>query len=1006
MKATATTHTVNINDVVTKSKVQRMDWSTGRLVEIQGYTLEVGQRVLYAEAYGARSWWVCISEPTTGDYPSQKLVEPGGKHRVTTWTVNEHDQSTDDVFGIGLYYDNSGERLTAEEIAKHVRAAEIQSRWNDRREANQKKAEAAERAALRQQWAGILTPLEDVKDWREREKTEKANIINYLKNCFPGVRFTARKSYGSFCISWADGPSVPAVETACSVWHDHTFNGYEDYNEYTPSQFNRLFGGVEYSINTNRKNSPEAVQAAREALAALCPELADLIGTGKDYDLHGDGQEWLDMTVNRRDDDQARAFYEAGKHQGGFWYRICPDAVLRVYLEDQDRTQHTTTPAAPKHRKAQSTDTTTDTDEAPADGLQLVEIPGGVAVIGDSRTTYRNRKAIKAHGARWNRDAQQWQATDPEAVAALRAWFGVDDDPTPDPDGTAAPADNATAAADDTTTDQQATDTAESATEATESGKKYVFGFEQFDMLKEKHPDALLLFRCGDFYECYRQDAHTVADLLGIITTNRPDGVTVCAFPHHALATYLPRLIRAGHRVAICDQLQDERVTKRIAKRGITATVSAGIAQAATEAAQAPETTTTDQQATEAPKAQQSAQDAPKNESDGGELFTVHGETFNRGDRVTIDTTTDGHTTTEAGTLTDYARGQALAEVTTDDGRRVYGFFGSVKHAPTDPTPTPGGKGDGDGTQTAKENESPVIGGCENDRICTAQDGISPNGIEADAQTVATPGTFGDLCWDTYGKASAIVFGNIDDHAAKLEALGGVRREVNYHPLRTVKARRGDRMEAYYFDKRHARNAGSYVARVNHALLDAVWKARPREKQAADYKAGDRVRTIYGPGVVIDGGGLHAPSKNCVWVRLNGTTYNYGPKGLPHTFVEVLARDMIAEGESPVIEPVKNDRISTPTDGISPDGSGCIIPEWAQTGQSVGMMLDYGDGTGDMLFGKVTAHERQDDGGILVHFGGYIAPLNKIRPYTPADEEKVITDSSGSYVHMERRAMA
>ena len=70
------------------------------------------------------------------------------------------------------------------------------------------------------------------------------------------------------------------------------------------------------------------------------------------------------------------------------------------------------------------------------------------------------------------------------------------------------------------------------------------------------------------------------------------------------------------------------------------------------------------------------------------------------------------------------------------------------------------------------------------------------------------------------------------------------------------------------------------------------------------------------------------------------------------------------------------------------------------------MMLDYGDGTGDMLFGKVTAHERQDDGGILVHFGGYIAPLNKIRPYTPADEEKVITDSSGSYVHMERRAMA
>ena len=372
-----------------------------------------------------------------------------------------------------------------------------------------------------------------------------------------------------------------------------------------------------------------------------------------------------------------------------------------------------------------------------------------------------------------------------------------------------------------------------------------------------------------------------------------------------------------------------------------------------------------------------------------------------------IDTTTDGHTTTEAGTLTDYARGQALAEVTTDDGRRVYGHFGSVKHAPADPTPTPGGKGAEGEAQAPNENESPVIGSSDSHRISMTQDGISPGGIGADAQTVALPDTFGDLCWDTYGKASAIVFGNIDDHAAQLEALGGVRREVNYHPLRTVKARRGDRMEAYYFDKLHARNAGPYAARVNHALQDAVWKACQRiEKQAADYEAGDRVRTIYGPGVVIDGNRMHAPSKNCVWVQLDGATYNYGPKGLPHTFVEVSARDMMAEGESPVIETVKNDRICTAQDGISPDESGCSIPEWAQTGQSVGMMLDYGDGTGDMLFGKVTDHERQDDGGILVHFGGYIAPLDKIRPYTPADEKKVITDSSGSYVHMERRATA
>ena len=65
---------------------------------------------------------------------------------------------------------------------------------------------------------------------------------------------------------------------------------------------------------------------------------------------------------------------------------------------------------------------------APADGLQLVEIAGGVAVVGDSRTTYRNRKEIKAHGAKWNKNAQRWEGTEPEAVAALRAWFGASDD--------------------------------------------------------------------------------------------------------------------------------------------------------------------------------------------------------------------------------------------------------------------------------------------------------------------------------------------------------------------------------------------------------------------------------------------------------------------------------------------------------------------------------------------------------------------------------------------------
>ena len=107
---------------------------------------------------------------------------------------------------------------------------------------------------------------------------------------------------------------------------------------------------------------------------------------------------------------------------------------------------------------------------------------------------------------------------------------------------------------------------------------------KQFHDLKEKHPDALLLFRCGDFYETYEKDAKTAADTLGITLTWKNAGAdfntykgALAAFPHHALDTYLPKLIRAGLRVAICDQLEDPKETKKLVKRGITETVEPSI---------------------------------------------------------------------------------------------------------------------------------------------------------------------------------------------------------------------------------------------------------------------------------------------------------------------------------------------------------------------------------------------------------------------------------------------
>ena len=104
---------------------------------------------------------------------------------------------------------------------------------------------------------------------------------------------------------------------------------------------------------------------------------------------------------------------------------------------------------------------------------------------------------------------------------------------------------------------------------------------KQFLDLKAKHPDAVMLFRCGDFYETYSTDAIVASEILGITLTKRANGkgktVEMAGFPHHALDTYLPKLIRAGKRVAICDQLEDPKLTKKLVKRGITELVTPGV---------------------------------------------------------------------------------------------------------------------------------------------------------------------------------------------------------------------------------------------------------------------------------------------------------------------------------------------------------------------------------------------------------------------------------------------
>jgi DNA mismatch repair protein MutS len=105
---------------------------------------------------------------------------------------------------------------------------------------------------------------------------------------------------------------------------------------------------------------------------------------------------------------------------------------------------------------------------------------------------------------------------------------------------------------------------------------------KQYNQIKAKHPQALLLFRVGDFYETFGQDAIKVSKILGIVLTKRGNGsaseIELAGFPHHALETYLPKLVRAGQRVAVCDQLEDPKLTKSIVKRGVTELVTPGVA--------------------------------------------------------------------------------------------------------------------------------------------------------------------------------------------------------------------------------------------------------------------------------------------------------------------------------------------------------------------------------------------------------------------------------------------
>ena len=305
----------------------------------------------------------------------------------------------------------------------------------------------------------------------------KRNLKAVFNQFWPGVKCSfkiSRSIYSNATISWTDGPTVADVK-ACEVFNyflAYYFKSdpYADYGDVQRrvglSKFRKMFGEFDCdSIDYSRKLSDKTADKVRQIIADHFPEaekarqeagekynscyctfdlsmannelskLCALLGFVRPSDI-----DWATAT-----DEEKKAYFSACKPYDDFAQRVrncnvlLTNDTIRLYystlwayfvefyrIEADPQKENTARKEKPEP-KTKEKSANSDSAEAPAEGLQLVEIAGGVAVVGGYYDTMRNRKAIKAHGARWNKEAKQWQATDAEAVARLRQWFGMTD---------------------------------------------------------------------------------------------------------------------------------------------------------------------------------------------------------------------------------------------------------------------------------------------------------------------------------------------------------------------------------------------------------------------------------------------------------------------------------------------------------------------------------------------------------------------------------------------------
>ena len=305
-----------------------------------------------------------------------------------------------------------------------------------------------------------------------RMATFKRNLKAVFNHFWPGVKCSfkvSRSVYGTAQITWTDGPTVAEVE-ACEVFdyfraYFFESDQYADYGDVKRrnylNKFRQMFGSFDCdSIDHTRKLSEKTAEKVRQIIAENFPEAEkarkEAEARKNDYAVtfelsNADLSKLCALLGFVRpaipdwataSDEEKEAYFEACKPCDEFAQRVrhsgllYNDEPIRLYystllkwfteyyrIEAEPKDEKKTARKAKAKPKAETAES--DSTEAPAEGLELVEIPGGVAVVGGYYDTLRNRKQIKAHGARWNKEAKQWQATAPEAVARLREWFGM-----------------------------------------------------------------------------------------------------------------------------------------------------------------------------------------------------------------------------------------------------------------------------------------------------------------------------------------------------------------------------------------------------------------------------------------------------------------------------------------------------------------------------------------------------------------------------------------------------